>query len=184
MFHQPRLSPLTPMSRRGEWKRQWKTLAKANGTDSSGPGQCPSSRVWDREPPSLGVVAPAVSWVEGTSLTLSPVFLVTRAFSYLGKPCLGRHFTEKQLQVGGEHTIQWSALLVIREMQIQSPVCTFMAYQVGKDEKVTKSIMGVSSGTLTQPPTWQNVSWGNNLKCVRGTHSSFASSKKKTGSIQ
>ena len=50
--------------------------------------------------------------------------------------------------------IAYLALLVIREMQIQLPVCTFMACQVGKDEKVTKSIVGINSGTLTQSAVW------------------------------
>ena len=38
-------------------------------------------------------------------------------------------------------------------MQIQLPVFTFMACQVGKDEKVTKSIVVINSGTLTQSST-------------------------------
>lgn len=58
-----------------------------------------------------------------------------------------------QWPVSTSHMV-YLALLVIREMQIQLPVCPFMACQVGKHEKVTKSIVGINSGTLTQSAIW------------------------------
>lgn len=95
-----------------------------------------------------------------------PKLLVTRASLHLGKiwkllaHVLARQFTEEQSiwPVSTPYNVQL-ARLIIREMQIKSTICCFMAYPTGKDEKVTKAIVGTSLGTRTQSSTCGNVSW-------------------------
>ena len=72
VFDWPRLSPLSPMSRRGEWQ-QWWLLAKSSGTNTQQSWRMPFLLVWDRGLPSLGVVAPEwVGWRSSASLPTAP----------------------------------------------------------------------------------------------------------------
>lgn len=125
-----------------------------------------------------------------TSHTLSPATLspgpshTLIRLTKISARLLSRQCAGEQLQMVNERTGQGSAVQVIRELQIKSAIYAFMAYQIGRDEKVTKSTAGMSAGTRSHSLQLVRIYLGEIITDVyTGAHSSVASSKRKTGNI-